>query len=78
MVLIVLPKTNINLVGWSLTESTPAPTHTWDDRPSYLIRYTRGLSAPTWQFWFDLEVRNCEKLKYDTKLWLLTAVRIVS
>uniref|UniRef100_A0A1B6BYM8 FXNA-like protease n=1 Tax=Clastoptera arizonana TaxID=38151 RepID=A0A1B6BYM8_9HEMI len=56
MVIIVLPKPNINLVGWSLTDSLPIPSHTWSDRPSYLMRYTRGLSAPIWQFWFDLEV----------------------
>lgn len=56
MHLVVWPKPSVALVGWSFSDSLPAPTAIWDGRPTYVVNSVRGLSPTHLLAYFDLQV----------------------
>ena len=58
MVIVLWPKHGISLTGWSFAAGIPKTVSLWQDRPYYMIKYTRGLAGSPWELWFDLKVSN--------------------
>lgn len=56
MVVVLWPKRGISLTGWSFAAGIPKTVNLWQDRPYYIIKYTRGLAGTAWELWFDLKI----------------------
>ena len=52
MSLYLLPQTGASLTGWSFGDGTPQ----FDLNGEYFIFYSRGLDAPAWNFWLEVQV----------------------
>ena len=52
------PKSGVTLTTWSFSEGELLEGPKWkDDRPTYYIFHSGGLSPAPWQFWVQFKVR---------------------
>ena len=52
------PKSGVTLTTWSFSEGELLEGPKWkDDRPTYYIFHSGGLSPAPWQFWLQFKVR---------------------
>ncbi|KAI4880633.1 hypothetical protein NFI96_002870 [Prochilodus magdalenae] len=61
MSLYLLPQTGASLTGWSFGDGTPQ----FDLNGEYFIFYSRGLDAPAWTFWLEVQSEG----KDESKVW---------
>lgn len=52
MSLYLMPHRGASLSNWSFGDGTPQ----FDLSGEYFIFYSHGLNAPTWTFWFEIQV----------------------
>lgn len=54
MSLYLMPHRGASLSTWSFGDGTPQ----FDLSGEYFIFYSHGLDAPTWTFWFEIQVKE--------------------
>lgn len=54
MSLYLMPHRGASLSTWSFGDGTPQ----FDLSGEYFVFYSHGLDAPTWTFWFEIQVRE--------------------
>ena len=60
------PAVGAKLTAWSFGDDILEGPIWKDNRPTYYIFYSHGLSPSTWQFWIELSVRqNIIRLWYQ-------------
>ena len=73
------PKSGVKLATWSFSDGQLLEGPKWkDDRPTYYIFHSHGLSPAPWQFWLQFKVNNwagvfLEKRPFES--WLLALQR---
>jgi hypothetical protein len=50
------PAVGVKLTGWSFGDDILTGPVWKDDRPTYYIFYSHGLSPTAWQFWIEVSV----------------------
>lgn len=54
MSLYLMPHRGASLSTWSFGDGTPQ----FDLSGEYFVFYSHGLDAPTWTFWFEIQVKE--------------------
>ena len=54
------PAVGVRLKSWSFADGKILDGPSWkDERPTYYIFHSHGISPTPWQFWIEFQVRIC-------------------
>lgn len=56
MTIFLSPFENVTLVKWSLGDELAPSGPYWNNRPTYFIYYSHGLSDGPFKFWVEMKV----------------------
>lgn len=73
MSLYLMPHRGASLSTWSFGDGTPQ----FDLSGEYFVFYSHGLDAPTWIFWFEIQVSSAARAYYQRLTLLLCFVFIM-
>ena len=64
------PVVGVRLKTWSFADGKVLDGPSWkDERPTYYVFHSHGISPTPWQFWIEFQV-STKMCSYDDQIWI--------